>query len=249
MSSIDFLEFVVDAGELMLKSGAETFRVEDTMTRMLGSFNFKNTEVFVTTTGIFTSVECHENGLLSMVKRVTSLTVNIEKVADINELSRQLSSKAIDFEQAKVEFKKIEAKEGYAPSIAILASGFTCFGFCFMLGGNFLDSVSSFFVGIIVYIFVLAFNRRLPSFILNILGGIIIGFTSYLFAKFSIAHNIEKVVIGGIMPLIPGLRITNAIRDVLMGDYMSGLSRFTDATLIAVSIAAGVGIVFKIFVI
>ena len=59
------------------------------------------------------------------------------------------------------------------------------------------------------------------------------------------AINLDTVVIGSIMPLVPGVAITNAVRDTLQGDYISGCARILEAFLKA--IALGVGVAFAVF--
>jgi uncharacterized membrane protein YjjP (DUF1212 family) len=58
--------------------------------------------------------------------------------------------------------------------------------------------------------------------------------------------QIEPIVIGCIMPLVPGVAFTNAVRDVIGDELLSGISRATEALLMAVSLAAGIGISLSI---
>ncbi len=244
----DILKFAVRAGELMLSNGAETYRVEDTMERILLAFQLKTVECFVTTTGIFSCIDDSKGELLTMVRRVRDHTINLDKVSQINDLSRRLVERKVSFQEAKQELSLIERIQTYHPALLVLASGVSCFGFCFMYGGTLLDSIASLLIGILLYLFVLFLRyKKSSSFILNILGGIVIGSLSLIFTRWGPGQNMDRVIVGAIMPLIPGLGFTNAIRDVLKGDFMSGLCRITDALIIAVSIAAGVGIVLKLF--
>ena len=64
---------------------------------------------------------------------------------------------------------------------------------------------------------------------------------------FGLCQNIDKVIIGDIMPLIPGLSTVNAVRDIAAGDYLSGAVRIIDAVVITVGIAVGVGTSIIIF--
>ena len=52
-------------------------------------------------------------------------------------------------------------------------------------------------------------------------------------------NSMDKVIIGNIMTLIPGIGLTNAIRDLFVGDSIAGILRLTDAMLTALAIAAG----------
>ena len=54
-----------------------------------------------------------------------------------------------------------------------------------------------------------------------------------------LGHDPNEIIIGNIMLLIPGIALTNSLRDMISGDIISGLLRFLDAILVAVAIAAG----------
>ncbi len=49
----------------------------------------------------------------------------------------------------------------------------------------------------------------------------------------------DKVLIGIIMLLIPGIMLTNSIRDILLGDIISGSLRLVEAILMAATLALG----------
>ena len=60
-----------------------------------------------------------------------------------------------------------------------------------------------------------------------------------LVTKYVPGLNQDKIIIGDIMLLIPGLMSTNAIRDVLIGDTLSGIIRLIAALLLAAALALG----------
>jgi len=62
---------------------------------------------------------------------------------------------------------------------------------------------------------------------------------AYACVKLGILDDVDMVIIGNIMTLIPGVGLTNALRDLLVGDSVSGLLRLIEAVLIALAIAAG----------
>ena len=59
--------------------------------------------------------------------------------------------------------------------------------------------------------------------------------------------DMDIVIVSAIMPIVPGVAITNAIRDTLQGDYLSGCARILEAFLKAASIALGVGLGMSLF--
>ena len=59
--------------------------------------------------------------------------------------------------------------------------------------------------------------------------------------------NADKTIIGVIMLLIPGMAITNAVRDTLIGDTISGVTKLADCLVWAAALAAGIMIAISIF--
>ncbi|MNJ01474.1 hypothetical protein D3C73_1611210 [compost metagenome] len=57
----------------------------------------------------------------------------------------------------------------------------------------------------------------------------------------------DKIIIGSVMPLVPGLLITNAVRDLMAGHLVSGLSKGADAFLTSFAIGTGIGLVLSLF--
>lgn len=56
---------------------------------------------------------------------------------------------------------------------------------------------------------------------------------------------VDNILIGALMTLVPGLAFTNALRDLFMGDLLSGIVRLFEATLTAIALGGGVAIVIK----
>lgn len=81
-------------------------------------------------------------------------------------------------------------------------------------------------------------------FFSEFLASLIIGVISMLFVKIGIGEQLDKIIIGSVMPLVPGLLITNAVRDLMAGHLVSGLSKGAEAFLTAFAIGAGVAVVF-----
>ena len=86
------LEAVVRAGELMLVSGAEVYRVEDTMKHMLARSGYQSTETIVLATGIFVSLDDPDREPLTLAKRISQRSCNINRIYRVNDVSRRFCS-------------------------------------------------------------------------------------------------------------------------------------------------------------
>lgn len=234
--------FVIFAGKILLENGAETWRVEDTMERLLKSFDIGKYEVFVTTTGLFASI-----GEKTKIKRIRYRTINMSKISMINDLSRKIVDKKISFEEAENKLKEIENFKGYSTLANILAHAGACTFFSFLLGGNIFDGINSFISGAILSVFLDFFDRiKLASFLYSLFASLIVSAISLTLFYFGLGTDMDIIIISSILPLLPGLVITSAIRDIFHGDFISGSGRAFDAIMCSIAIATGVGSVLSI---
>lgn len=233
-------------GSTMLKNGAETYRVEDTIKRICYSrLGVKFVYAFVIPSAIFVSID-HEGELISYLKRVSSEPTDLNKIHLVNEFSRKFVASEMTVEQGIDEIKKINEVNIYSLREKLFLSGVVASTFSGMFGANFVDMGLSFLVGIITMGFLdLLSSMKFIAFIDNFIGGATIAFLSYLTGKFGLATNIDVIIIGVMMPLLPGYALTNAIRDAISGDHVSSLSRGMNAMISGIALALGVGAVLR----
>ena len=236
------------AGRIMLKSGAEIYRVEDTIIRICKSRkNIKDVDAYIVPTGIFISLE-YNGELISYIKRNKTISIDINKIALVNEFSRKFVSSDISIEEGIEELKKINETKLYNTFIKSIFGSLGCALVCVLFGGSFLDFIGSFIVSSMVLIVVNLISKLdLTFFIDNFAGAMTASIFSFIVFKIGIGQNIDKIIIGSIMCLVPGVAITNAIRDTMSGDFLSGLSRGMEAVFSAFAIAIGVGIIINLY--
>lgn len=236
------------AGRIMLKAGAETYRVEDTVIRICQSRkDIQHVDAFVIPTGIFISLE-YKGELISYIKRVKTISIDLNKIALVNDFSRNFVNSNMSVDDGIKEIKRISKVNNYSRVIksffAAIASSFSCL----LFKGSILDSIATFLISFLVTYFLNFMAKfKLSFFIDKFLASVLISILSYLFIKIGVGHSIDMVIIGSIMPLVPGVAITNAIRDTMSGDFISGLSRGMEAIFTALAIAFGVGIVLFLY--
>lgn len=241
------LKFAIQAGEIMLRSGAETYRVEDTIERILSAHNLEVIEAFVTPTGIFATIDDESMEMTTLVKRIRHRSIRLDKVTLVNDLSRRFTEGKISLENAMIELNEIDQRPPYPYYIMIGSTGLVSAFFTAVFGGNLRDCIVSLIIGIALGIIQYFFRKAKSSrFLIDLIGGCLIGSIALLFTRIVASTNLDQIIIGSIMPLVPGVAITNAIRDTIEGDLLSGVSRAVEAFFVAISIATGVGVVLKI---
>lgn len=239
---------VVLAGEIMLRNGAETSRVEETMIHMAQACGAVKVESFVIPTGVFVTVTDSNNRSLTTMRRVHDRTINLDRIAKVNELSRRLVEHTVTSDVAWSLLERI-AKErtGFSLGPSILASGVVGSGFAVLQNAQWGEAIIAFFIAAFV---------RFIAHVVSQLHGVRFTFEflgAMAAATAGVAANLlwpeisrDIVVVGGIIPLVPGVAITNAISDVIAGDLLSGLSRGLEAVLTSTAVAMGVVIVLAV---
>ncbi len=246
MKDSDLLKFSADLGEIMLASGAETHRVEDTMERLLSVGTDRCPETFVTTTGIFICIKNYQGDPFTMVRRIKTRGTNLEKLIAANALSRDFTSGKVDLKEANKRLDEIKSIKSFDPKLVILCDGIISGGFALMLGSSLMDGVCATIIGMILGIFIYFYTMRHSEVLFQgFIGGIIISLLAVLSVKSGFGSEMTGIIVGAAMPLVPGVAITTAIRDIMEGDYVSGVSRMMEAVLTAVAIAGGAGFVLN----
>lgn len=232
------------AGRLMMEAGAETYRVEDTMTRMAESQKLRSPQSFVTPTGImFSPGSPHPTELI----RIKHRTTDLEKVALVNDISRKLTSGEYTLEKAYSNLQDIEQANVMFPiwlqiSAAAIASA------CFLLlyGGVWTDIPVAICAGGAGFIIVvLIHDLTKVKFFAEFIASLFVALIAFGALQVGVGTDLDKIIIGSVMPLVPGLLITNAVRDLMAGHFMSGLSKGAEAFLTSFAIGAGVALVLS----
>ena len=245
-STEEVMEVCLLAGKIMLQSGAETYRVEDTMTRMAAAFGIRQSHSYVTPTGIIFSAEGTGPTRTKLI-RISERSTDLKKVTVVNSISRSISSFEIDLLEAKQLLKDVDLQNLTFPfSVQVAAAALASGCFLIMFNGTWNDFLPSVIAGGFGFLGLVYFHRFLPiKFFSEFLASFIIGFLSALFVKLGVGQELDKIIIASVMPLVPGLLITNAVRDLMAGHLVSGLSKGAEAFLTAFAIGSGIAVVLS----
>ncbi|WP_239094422.1 threonine/serine exporter family protein [Bacillus sp. B15-48] len=242
----EIIDVCLLAGRIMLQSGAETYRVEDTMMRMAKALGIEQTHSYVTPTGIMFSADGSRPETTRLV-RISERTTDLKKVALVNDVSRRISSGQIDIQEANRQLKAIESSQLIYPLwIQVVAAAIASSCFVIMFRGSWADFLPAMIAGGSGFFCFVIFHRFVPvKFFAEFLASVIIGSISYLFVVLGLGYELDKIIIGAVMPLVPGLLITNAVRDLIAGHLVSGLSKGAEAFLTAFAIGSGIAVVLS----
>lgn len=244
----EILQVATLAGQIILENGGETYRVEETIWRICKTFGAEEAESFVTPTGIMASI-CHGGETYSLIKRISNRTVDLDKIDLVNDLSRNIISKNLTVSEFKKELLIIDNGKRYSFLTSLFFSASAAGAFAILFGGSPKDMFSAFLIGLVIRIITIKGSElSINQFFINCLSSAIASLLAIVFVKSNIASHLNETIIGSIMLLVPGLSLTNAIRDTIAGDLVSGLTRAAEAFLIAISIAIGSGAVLSFWI-
>lgn len=244
------LRLAVEAGEIMMKSGAEIYRVEETIYRICKACGVDNVEVFAMPTGIFVTLDNDISGdsVSTYIRRIRSGETDLNKISLVNQFSREFTTTDMTIEEGIARLQEIDGKKRYHLLLRMLAAGVCAACFSVIFGGNATDFCVAFVTGVICY----TLSRFLQKYDINffIIGLCCCALAAFIALVFSATipgAGYRAIISGTIMLFVPGVPITNSIRDFLSGDMLAGLARMIEAILTAVSLAAGAGIVLKLW--
>ena len=227
----------------MLENGAEMYRVEDTMNRIADNYGKEEGISFVTPTIVLMGLESSKS---VQMKRISERTTNLTKVAAVNELSWQFAQGKVDLADLNEALKQVSQEEVPPQTIQRILWAAVLSG-CLMilLGGTWRDFLATCFVGgggYVVYSLSVRFLKL--KYIDEFLGAFTIGMLAFILSKNISELTLANMIIGSIMPLVPGVAITNTVRDLQEGHMLSGISRGVEALFIAMMIGAGIAAAF-----
>lgn len=234
------LALVLDIAEQMVISGAEVARTEYSVRRICKSFGAVRTEALSITTSLIVTVYYDEYGSVTQTRRVDKFAYNMDRLEKMNELSREICDKKLSIEDGRKRFSELMAEKYYSFHSQIFFFMLVAFTFTLFFGGSIKDALVSSFIAIIFkYIDEFARKIEINKFIPIVASSLLGGFLAIMAVRAGLADSVGKVSIGDVMLLIPGIMLTNSLRDMFGGDTITGGIRFIEATLIAIMIAVG----------
>lgn len=234
------LDLATDLGYHLAMSGAETFRVEDSVSRVLMAYDIQS-EVFAIPNCLTVSIETHDGQILTRMRRIGFHSNDLESVARYSDLSRAICSKKPDPADALVWLEQTRNScRVYPLYLQLLGHFLGAFGFSMVFGGNLLDALFGGICGLIIGVISLCMGKfKVNQFFTIIAASFAMAIVAYSAASIGIPINPDMVNIGALMLLVPGLLFTNAMRDIIFGDTNSGTNRIVQVMLIAVAIVLG----------
>ena len=234
------LTCILDLGEMLLASGAEVMRVEDTITRLCNVYGFVRTDVFTITSSIVMTVRTPGGRILSQTRRIHSRDTDLGRVEKVNALSRRLCGAPISLGEFQREVARLRQNETYPLWIQRLMYIVISGAFSLFFGGTIADAAAAAIAGLVLFQTLLwskplRLNGTLQCLLASFVTALAVAGLYWL----GLGDQPDKISIGNIMLLIPGIAFTAALRDIINGDTLAGLMGLCEAAIRAVAVAIG----------
>ena len=233
-----------------MKSGAEIYRVEDTIVRICKACKIDYVECFATTTGIFLSIDKgdEEDDTHTFIKRIKGTDINLDRISEVNNFSRDFTSTDLSIEEGWERLKAISTKPSYSLLLRVIGALLVGMFFCPIYGGSLGDMFIAGGISCASYLLSIFIGHlQFPDFIRIFISCAGAAGMVLAAAAMGASDSISPVIVAATTIFLPGVAITNAARDLLSGDMLSGTARLVEACIAAVAIAGGVGIGIQIW--
>ena len=247
MEQTELLNLSVELGCSLLKSGAETYRVEESVMRFATACRKDTPSVFAVPTCIIVSLTDEEGKTVTQSRRLHNRTVDLDRIDQLNNFCRKVCTGPISAQDAWSELTAIQERRPYSMPMKVLGFMLISFSFTLFFGGTLRDALFSLIMGAAAELAVYAMEHWGANGVLvNLVASGLAAGLAALAVDLGIANNVDKMVIGTFMALVPGVALTNAMRDIMAGDYLAGQTRLTEALLTAAALALGAGAALSI---
>lgn len=241
------LSKALDIGENILRCGGEPHRIEDTVNRICTAYGAVHTDVFALPSLVMAGVRMADGTTSSQVRRVYRTANNMYRLDLLNDLSRSVCEGKVSLEEISQKIEVTMNTRPFNRYLVLLGGVIAAGGFAVFFGGSIKDGFAAAIAGLIVSalnLHKLKFgNQMLYTVAVSFIGAL----SGILVYKLGIGDNIDMIMIGTIMLVIPGLSFGNSVRDLLFGDTVSGLIQFVQAIMTAVMVAFGFIVAIMIF--
>lgn len=239
------LNLAADMGCALMSSGAEIYRVEESMSRLLRAYGMYDAEVFAIPNCIIVSVTNAQGHPTTRMRRIGPHGTDIEVMERCNDLNRLLCSQTPPLEDARAMLDAIpQVSRSFSPSMTLLGYGISPAFFVPLFGGGIADMFSAMLTGLLVGLFQIYGGRLFGgnSFVHTTMSSATASLAALFLVELGLGTRVDIITISTLMMLVPGVALTNAMREMMAGDTLSSLSHAASALLSAVAIALGTAV-------
>lgn len=238
---------IMDMGEILLTHGAEVSRIEDTIGRLCEAYGFVRSDVFTITSSVIVTATLPDGRTITQTRRIRERDTDLGRVEKINALSRKICAHPLNLEQFQKEVQEIREKKKISPLLQLAMYMMISASLSVFFRGTARDGLAAALSGVVLFATLYGSAAlKINNLIQTMFCSAVTAMAVVILVKVGIGFHPDKITIGNIMLVIPGIQLTNSLRDMISGDTISGLLNMSEALLKAISVAMGFALVLLI---
>ena len=248
----DLLQITSGIGSMLIEYGAEIYRVEDSIYRIAAAYGFceddRKIEVFAIPASLIITVNDGNSAPLTQTVRISVRETNLDRVDKLNNLSRFICVTKPGTEVINRHIAEIKERKVYSYPVQLLSYAVVGATFSLFFGGNAVEAAFAGLISMLVLV-VTKFTNKIKAsvFFQSVIGSMVIASIAVIVSKIGLTDSFDKIIIGASMNLVPGIILTNCMRDFIAGDFLAGMYTLVEALLIAVGMAVGAASAIALF--
>jgi uncharacterized membrane protein YjjP (DUF1212 family) len=247
MQNDEVLDIALEIGYRLLESGAEVSRVEESIRRMVMAYGHSHCDVFAIPSCIIVTAPDHTGVSQTRLRRLHARGTNLGRITLLNSLVRQVCSTTPTAGDIESSLQKIAASPVFGFPVQLLACALIAAAFTLFFGGSWADAAVALVCGALMKLAMHALSRfQTNPFFISLAGSALAASLAFFAVRWNLAGQMDKIIIGTLMNLVPGVAITTSIQDTIAGDLIAGMTKMAEAFLTATAIALGTGIALSL---
>ncbi len=238
---------IIDMGEILLTHGAEVSRIEDTVGRLCKAYGFVRSDVFTITSSVIVTSILPDGRTITQTRRIRERDTDLGRVEKVNALSRKICENPMGLEKLQKEIRAIQEEKKASPYLQLIMYMMISASLSVFFGGTAKDGLAASLSGVVLFATLYgSATLKMNSLIQTMFCSAVTSISVMLLVGIGIGVHPDKIMIGNIMLVIPGIQLTNSLRDMISGDMISGLLNLSEALMKAISVAMGfaLGVLF-----
>lgn len=242
------LDCACKLGRGLLENGGEIYRVEQAIDFFMKAYGIEGAQIFAIPATIIVTIPGDDGKAMTQLERVTSIAQNMSRLHKVNDLCRWVCENTPEPQVIYEKLDEIHKTKLYSFVEIMIAYGVASAFFCYFWGGDTGDAIVAFIAGLATE-YCLMYMGKVKSniFFSNLVSSMVIAIVAIIGMVTGIGHNLDMIIIGAIMTLVPGVGITNIMRDIISGDVITGTNKIAEVMLIAIAIAVGIALPLSAF--
>lgn len=237
------VRLVLAVARALHTSGTTAQRLEDLLEELSLKLRLRNPQFFSTPTSIMASFGPEDQQEVHLL-RLFPAGPNIGRLSALDRVVARVLNGQLDATDALAEVNRITgAPPPYGAALTIAAFGLASGGIARFLGGGMAEVAVGALLGVITGLLDAASGRyRSLGRVFEPFAAFVAAFVAASFASLIAPFAVYTATLAGIIVLLPGLLLTNAIRELAQRHLASGTARLAGAIVTLLSLVFGVAL-------